>query len=329
MTEAYSRIHNYDQLTEAIARLTAEKKRYEGWRAPAKINANDFVQAALDGTPFPDLSDHNAAIEREAESVAKAKEMCRAAVKTLESQRKEAVRDNADLGFDYLREQLQENLAKVREAADALGNVRTIEDVVEVDTPATTAAWKSLGSLVADYDAIRQTQVRLYKDVVDMPHWKHVYAVGFFADSIDSMEMWQKRRFDAANHSRLQQHHHVEVRDYIEWLSSAGRTAAYPSAEAAFPAGVDKRQYLIWVATKANPWLPNAAQVMEVYDAANSALSPVDASGLTAQERGRDRFYELTGTTPRTEYTSSSGNVKPRKIKKDDLGTSYMKSIVL
>lgn len=306
----YARIPNYDELTEALGRIAAEKKRLNAWRRPSPITSSDFVDAALTGDGFPNLGDHNLSIQNEALAVRDSVAMLSSAAKTIESERAQAVQDNAHLGFDYLRSELKAVLTKVKAVDEKLGHVRTADEVVALNDPDTSEAWNSLQGLISDYSVIRQTQVQLYQNVVSTSQAKHVFAVGFFADSMNSSDMWLNRRFDAANASPVPHHQDRATQAYIDWLRADVRAVSYPASNGAFPDGVDRRQYLLWVATKAKPWMPNAQQVLDAYAAATSATSPVDARSLAGSEEARDRFYEVTGTTPRSSYNRSNAQTQ-------------------
>ncbi|GIU55661.1 hypothetical protein [Arthrobacter sp. NicSoilC12] len=77
----------------------------------------------------------------------------------------------------------------------------------------------------------------------------------------------------------------------------------------------------MWLATKAEPWVPSASEVIAAFDAANLAVAVTDHAKFRAQEAGRDRYFEVIGVRPQVQYANApSGEKTERKVRRASWG---------
>jgi hypothetical protein len=101
------------------------------------------------------------------------------------------------------------------------------------------------------------------------------------------------------------------VRNFNDWLGNGG-VAPFKHSTSSIPQTdshgntADRWDYLVWLATTADPWVPTPAQVLSAYDAANLAVAETDYKKYPAQEAGRDKYFEVAGVRPIVPFTNSA-----------------------
>jgi hypothetical protein len=118
------------------------------------------------------------------------------------------------------------------------------------------------------------------------------------------------------------------VRNFEAWLV-AGGSAGFKHSTSAIPSSasngnpVNAWEYLVWLATKAEPWVPSVPEVIAAFDAANLAVAVTDHAKFRTQEAGRDKYFEVIGVRPLVEYANApSGEQTERKVRPASWGES-------
>jgi hypothetical protein len=125
------------------------------------------------------------------------------------------------------------------------------------------------------------------------------------------------------------------VRNFEAWLV-AGGTAPFKHSTAAIPStdsngnAANPWDYLVWLATKATPWLPSIAELVAAFDAANLAVAATDYARFRTQEAGRDKYFEVINVRPLIDYTNApSGEKTERKVRHASWGESRARAMGL
>lgn len=307
--KAYAHIPGFDDLTEAEQRIKDAIGDNRKRKIDAAINSEDFVEAALSGAAFPEEPHlHNERIRNERLDATVRGDMLKNALKAIHSRRVEIVREHSDEALTYLAAELTTLMTQVRSVDKALGNVRTAEEVLSAGQEALTA-WRSRAELVARYNEIRSVQKGLTAAGLGQDESFKILAVGHIRNSLEQSDFWLSKRENSTSH-RAANDGLEGVRNFDAWLGAGGSprfkhsTFTIPQKDTNGNA-VDSWDYLVWLATEAEPWVPTAAQILSAYDAANFAVSHTDYKRFRAQEAARGRYFEVIGLAPLVAYSDT------------------------
>ncbi|QYF88552.1 hypothetical protein [Arthrobacter sp. PAMC25284] len=310
-TKAFAHIPGFDDHTKAEKRINEEITRNRRIKPDAPISTTDFVEAALAGQDFPQEPHfRNEEIRSERLNAGTRAQMLKDALKAVQERKRDLIRDNSDTALGYLRAELATLIDDVRAINEILGNFRTAEQVLTADDPNVLAAWRTRDELLSRYKEIRTVQHSLTVPGLGAGDSFKILAVGHVQNSLERMDFWLSKRDRSTSHRAA--HDQLEgVRNFDVWLGDGG-TAPFKHSNAAIPS-VDSNgnpanpwDYLVWLATEAEPWVPTPAQVIAAYKAANLAVVETDYKKYAAQEAGRDDFFAVTGARPIVPYTNSA-----------------------
>lgn len=241
----------------------------------------------------------------------------------------EIICDHSGEALAYLGTELTSLMEQVRSVSKTLGNIRSAEQVLDAG-PEVHAAWRERGDLVSRYSEIRDAQRSLTTPGLGDGDAFKIAAVGHIRNSLELADYWLSKRQDAASdrpaNDRLE-----GVRNFNDWLGKGG-TAPFKHSTSATPQKdtngnpIDRWDYLVWLATKAEPWVPTPAQVLEAFEAAHTAVAETDYKKFRTQEAARDRYFEVVGVAPLVAYTNApkDDDDKPevRRVKRVSWGDS-------
>lgn len=199
-------------------------------------------------------------------------------------------------------------MREVRSVDKALGNVRTAEEMLSARQEVLTA-WRSRAELVARYNEIRSVHQGLTAAGLGQDESFKILAVGHIRNSLEQSDFWLSKREHSTSH-RAANDGLEGVRNFDAWLG-AGGSARFKHSTFAIPEkdtngnAVDSWDYLVWLATEAEPWVPTAAQVLFAHDAANLAVAATDYKRFRAQEAARGRYFEVIGLAPLVTYSDT------------------------
>lgn len=176
-------------------------------------------------------------------------------------------------------------------------------------------AWQKAAALIGRYGEIRDAQRTLTLPALgrDDAH-KIIKAVGLIRNSLEQSEYWLEARRRATSHRAKDVHQGVQ--SYETWLR-AGGSAPSVGAESSWG-------YLVWLASKADPWVPTAHDVVTAYQAAKTAIAPVEVHSLVAQEDARDLYFQIIHAEPLIPYTRSARSPKTDPRSNNDSATRTM-----
>lgn len=316
-SNAYDLLDGFHDCTQAEQRLKEEIARTSKRKYDAPITSEGFVDAAVSGGDFPQNPyEHNERIRVQKQNYAVRGEMLKSALKSLQGRKQRIIAEHADKTLKYLGVELARLMDDVRATDKILGNIRTPEQVLNADDPRITTAWKSQQELISRYKEIRSVQhtfTNLGSDAFK------IAAVGHIRNSLELTDFWLSRRGRSLS-SRASRDQLEGVRNFDAWLGVGG-TAPFEHSTSAIPAKdsngnpANHWDYLVWLATTAEPWVPSVAELIAAFDAANLAVATTDYAKYRAQEAGRDRYFEVIGVKPLVAYTNGSGQEKPEKRK--------------
>ncbi|MFE4229434.1 hypothetical protein ACFRJ8_16300 [Arthrobacter sp. NPDC056886] len=324
--KAYAHVPGFDDHTTAEQRINEEIKRNRTIKPEAPISATDYVEAALAGEDFPkEPHFHNEEIRAERLNAGVRAQMLKDALKAVQELKRDLIRDNSDAALGYLRAELTTLMDNVRANHETLGNIRTAEQVLAADDPQVLSAWRATGELVARYVEIRGLQHAFTAPSLGDGQNFKITAVGHIRNSLELSDYWLNKR-EKASSPRAAKDSLSGVRNFEAWLV-AGGTAPFKHSTSAVPSShssgnlANAWDYLVWLATKAEPWVPSASEVRAAFDAANLAVAVTDHAKFRAQEAGRDRYFEVIGVRPQVEYTNApSGEKTERKVRRASWG---------
>lgn len=333
-SNAFDLLLGFAEHTAADQRIKDEITRNRAVEFDAPITSADFAVAALSGDEFPnDPHFHNEQILSARLNAAARGELLKNAAKDLQRRKMEIIRDHSAAALAYVATELTALVEQVRSVNTMLGHIRTAEEVLDAG-PEVHTAWRERAELISRYSEIRDAQRSLtIPGLGDGDNFK-IATVGYVRNSLEQTDFWLSRRQDAASdrpaNDRLE-----GVRNFNDWLGKGG-VAPFKHSTSAIPQTdthgnpTDQWDYLVWLATKAEPWVPTPAQVLAAFDAAHIAVAETDYKKFHAQEAARDRYFEVIGVTPLVGYTNSATD-KPevRRVKRPSFGEAAASSMGL
>lgn len=307
---ALALIPGYVQHSEAQERIRAEVTANRMIKYASPLSVEDLVECALSGDAFPrDIQGHNEAIRLKKLNTVVRNRMLNEALKQLQSRKQKLIVENAGEAFTYVRGELAKLTREVRSTNRVLGNnIRTADQAVAANNPRILDAWQKAAALMARYGEIRDAQRALTLPALgrDDAH-KMINAVGLIRNSLEQSNYWLEVRQRVTSHRA--EDVHKGVQSYDAWLRAGG--VAPPKPEGSW-------NYLVWLASKAEPWVPTAHEVATAYQAAKTAVSPVEVRSLATQEDARDLYFEIIETKPLIPYTRSPRSSKTEPFTKSN-----------
>lgn len=334
-TKAYAHIPGFADLTEAEQRVNDALADNRKRKFDAPVSSEDFADAALSGTAFPEEPHrHNERIRNERLDATVRGDMLKNAFKSIGARRLEIIREHSDEALAYLAGELTTLMQEVRSVATTLGSVHTAEHVLDANDPKLLTAWRSRDELIARYSEIRSVQHGLTAAGLGQGESFQINAVGHVRNSLEQSDYWLSKRERSTSH-RAANDQLSGVRNFDAWLG-AGGTATFKHSNSAIPSTdtngnpVNPWDYLVWLATTAEPWIPSAADLVAAFNSANLAVAETDYKKYPTQEAGRSRFFEVTGVRPLVPFTNSATD-KPeiRRVKRPTSVNSAARSMGL
>ena len=311
--KAYAHIPGFADLTEAEQRIKDGISDNSKRKFDAPINSEDFAEAALSGDDFPEEPHfRNERIRKERMDSAVRGDMLKNALKSIHARKVAIVREHSDEALAYLGKELATLMREVRSVATTLGKMHTAEHVLSDNDPEVLIAWRSREELISRYKEIRNVQQGLTSAGICHDESFKILAVGHIRNSLEHSDFWLSKRKHSTSH-RAASDQLEAVRNFDAWLG-AGGPARFKHSTFTIPQkdtngnAVDPWDYLVWLATEAEPWVPTGAQVIAAYDAASLAVAHTDYKGFRAQEAARSRYFEVIGLAPLIAYSNT-----PRK----------------
>ncbi|MDQ0239184.1 hypothetical protein [Arthrobacter bambusae] len=333
-SSTYDRIPGYAEHTEAEKRIRDEIASNQSIALEDQISSVDFADAALSGGAFPDEPHfENQRIIGERMNVAVRGDMLKDAAKEIQRRKQDLLREHADFGLKYLRNKLAALMEEVRETHATLGNIRTAERVLAANDPIVRDAWYSTNEIISRYVEIRSLQHALSAPGLGDGQGFKIFAVGHIRNSLEQSDYWLSKRDRSTSRSAANDSLEA-VRNFDAWLGAESHspfkhsTSAIPQTDRNGNT-VNRWDYLVWLSTEAEPWVPTTAQLSAAYDAADLAVAQTDYKRLRAQEEGRDEYFEVIGKKPLVAYTNSPANQKPetRPVKRPSWGESSARAL--
>lgn len=319
-TNAFGLINSYSDHTDAEQRIKNEIAQLHKRNYGAAISSEDFVDAALSGAEIPENPHHhNEKIREQKRNEAVRGEMLKAALKSLQARKQALIVEHADEALKYLGVELAALTDEVRVAAKILGNLRTAEQVLNADDAKVATTWKKRHELITRYNEIRTLQQAFTAPSLGDGQSFKIASVGHIRNSLEQSDFWLSRRRDSVS-SRAANDQLSGVRNFDAWLGNGG-DAPFKHSTSAMPAKdsngnpANPWDYLVWLATKAEPWVPTITELTSAYDAANLAVTATDYAKYRAQEAGRDKYFNVIGRRPLVPYDKAPSNEKPEKRK--------------
>jgi len=320
-TKAHAHIPGYKDHTKAEKRINDEIIRNRATPTEAPISTTDFVDAALTGEDFPkEPHFHNEEIRAERLNAGARAQMLKDALKAVQERKRDLIRDSSDAALAYLRSELAELMDDVRVNHETLGTIRTAEQVLAANDPRVLSAWQECGGLLARYVEIRGLQHSFTAPGLGDGQNFKIAAAGHVRNSLELSDFWLSKRKGSSSH-RAANDQLSGVSNFDKWLGKGG-TSPFKHSTSAIPTKdrndntANAWDYLVWLATEAEPWIPSASQLVAAFDAANLAVAPTNYSKYRVQEQARDRYFEVTGVKPLASYTNGSDKEKPENRKK-------------
>jgi hypothetical protein len=335
--KAHAHIPGYHDHTQAEKRINDEIARNRAIKHEPTISTTDFVEAALAGGGFP-AKPHfrNEEVRAAKLNVAARAQMLKDALKAVQERKRELIRDNSYSALAYLRSELSELMDDVRANNKTLGSIRTAEQVLAADGADVLSSWQASKELVSRYVEIRGLQYAFtVPSLGDGENFK-VAAAGHIRNSLEQSDYWLSKREMSTSH-RAATDQLSGVRNFDAWLG-AGGTAPFKHSISAIPSTdstgnpVNPWDYLVWLATKAEPWIPSAADLVAAFDAANLAVAVTDYAKFRTQEVGRDKYFDVIDVRPLVHYTNApkEGEEKTeRKVRRASWGESGARAMGL
>lgn len=335
-SNAYTHIPGYAEHVQAEKLINDEISRTRAVKYAPTITAEDFVDAALAGAEFPaNPREHNENIRSQRLNHGARIELLKNALKSLQARKRDNVTEHADEALTYLADELSKLMKQVRATQKVLGNVRTAEHVLDAEDPKVLAAWRERDELISRYNEIRSAQHSITSPGLGNGQSFKITAVGHIRNSLELSDFWLSKRRKSTSH-RAATDPLAGVNAFDEWLG-AGGDARFKYTSSAIPQEdhggnkVNPWDYLVWLATTAEPWLPTIAQLQEAWTAADTAVAPAAYDSFKAQEKARDRYFEVIGIPPLVPYTNSPSGEKAgtRRVKRSSWGESAARSMGL
>lgn len=309
-TNAVALVPGYDKHSKAEDRIRAEIIDNRNTQYDSPISDKDLLECALSGDEFPkDIHGHNEAILRQKVNTGVRNRMLNETLKQLHARKQKLIIHNSAEALAYVRHELTTLMDEVRSTHRVLGNVRTAEQVLADGRPKIIAAWQKTASLIARYSEILGAQRVITLPALGKDDAYKIKEVGLIRDSLEQSDHWLTARRRAASH-RAAEDAHDGVRNYDSWLR-AGGSAPSVGSEGSW-------SYLIWLATKAEPWVPTADELATAHQAAKTAVTPVEVRSLATQEHARDRYFEIIDSKPLIPYTRSPRSAETEPITKSN-----------
>jgi hypothetical protein len=333
--KAHAHILGYDDHTKAEKRISEEIIRNRAIQFESPTSTTDFVEAALAGEEFPPNPHlHNEEVRAARLNAGTRAQMLKDALKAVQERKRDLIRDNSDSALGYLRTELATLMDEVRANDEILGNIRTAEQVLTANDPQVLSAWRATGELAARYVEIRGLQHSFTAPSLGEGQNFKITAVGHIRNSLEQCDYWLNKRERSSSH-RAAQDQLSGVRNFEAWLV-AGGTAPFKHSTSAIPSTdnsgnpANSWDYLVWLATKAEPWVPSVAQVIAAFDAANLAVAATDYAKFRTQETGRDKYFEVIGRKPIVRYVNGPSDEKTeRKVRHASWGESGARAMGL
>ncbi|MDQ0822797.1 hypothetical protein QFZ79_000537 [Arthrobacter sp. V4I6] len=323
--KAYTHIPGFDDHTKAEKRINEESTRNRAIKPEALISTTDYVEAALAGEDFPkEPHFHNEEIRSERQNAAVCAQMLKDALKAVQERKRDLIRDNSDSALGFLRAELAKLMDDVRANDEVLGTIRAAEQVLAANDPKILSAWGAREELISRYSEIRTVQHGLTAPGLAQGEPFKIAVVGHIRNSLELSDYWLSKRERSTSH-RAANDQLEGVRNFDTWLG-AGGSALFKHSTSAIPSTdingkpANPWDYLVWLATVAEPWVPSTAQVVSAYDAANLAVAETDYKKFRVQEAARGRYFEVIGLAPVVAYSNT-----PKKDGDDKLEVGRMK----
>jgi hypothetical protein len=334
-TKSHAQIPGYEDHTKAEQRINAEITKNRAIKFESPIAATDFVEAALAGEDFPkEPHFHNEELMAERLNAAARAQMLKDALKDVQERKRGLIRKNSEFALGYLRAELATLMDDVRANDEALGNVRTAEQVLAANDPQVLSAWRASEGLVARYVEIRGLQHSFTAPGLGDGQNFKITAAGHIRNSLEQSDYWLNKR-EKSSSRRAADDPLSGVRNFEAWLVTGG-TAPFKHSTSAIPSTdsngnpANPWDYLMWLATKAEPWVPSVSDVIAAFDAANLAVAVTDHAKFRAQEAGRDKYFEVIGLRPQVKYANGpSGETTERKVRRASWGESGARAMGL
>lgn len=324
--KAYAHIPGFEDHTKAEQRINEEIKRNRGIKSEAPISATDYIEAALAGEGFPkEPYFHNEEIRSERLNAGVRAQMLKDASKAVQERKRDLIRDNSDAALGYLRAELATLMHDVRAIDETLGHIRAAEQVLAADDPQVLSAWRATGELVARYVEIRGLQHAFTVPSLGDGEKFKIPAVGHIRNSLEQSDYWLSKREKSSGH-RAANDPLSGVRNFDAWLGTGG-TSPFKHSTSDIPSTdstgnpVNPWDYLVWLATVAEPWVPSVSDLVAAFDAANLAVAVTDYAKFRIQEVNRAKYFGVIGVRPLIDYTDGPADEKTdRKVRRASWG---------
>lgn len=322
--QAFALIPDFAKFTNAIDRVTEETRKNS---APVpSVGLPDFANLALVGGEFPaDVLTPELDRQQLAQNQIARGKMFKEAKAQLERLRVESVQDHSERVFKFLGSKLASLVEEVVETAEVLGTLRDGQRILDHGTDEQIKLWRNAKELVTRYKEIRDVQLSVYRQCVESADVNKFYSIGFLRNSLDYSDYWVKQRSEAYM-TRASNDQDQGVVNYNDWLTTAGDVSVPYKREILSVGPSEHVAFLLDLCLNHELWVPTVDQVLGAWETANSTAQPVSYDRLKGMEDSRDQYYELTGSTPAVEFTST-GSAGYRKIKKHSLAESYINHI--
>lgn len=319
-TTAFALLDGLDVCIQAEKLINDEIARNRKRTYDAPITTEDFVESALIGADFPEnpfVDNEKIRVQRQNDAVRGA--MLSSARKSVQARKQDLIVQQADKALTYLSDELATLMDEVRAVGKTLTHVTTAEQVLNAGDPTITTAWKSRQELISRYNEIRGLQHTFSAPGMGDGQSFKIAAAGHIRNSLEQSDFWLSRRRESVS-TRAANDQLGGVRDFDAWLGNGG-TAPFKHSTSATPATdsngnpASAWDYLMWLATKAEPWVPSLPQVSAAFDAAHLAVTVTDYAKYRTQEAGRDKYFEVIGRKPLVSYGNASSSEKPENRK--------------
>ncbi|MDU0327218.1 hypothetical protein RWH43_10675 [Microbacterium sp. KSW2-21] len=158
----------------------------------------------------------------------------------------------------YLHGVLSDLMQRVRELGDTVPD--TAEEAI---AEGRVQQWQHGEALCDEYAEIRRVQRHLSLTLVDRDEAPDTAALsmsGYLRDALDTEDAWREARTIAANREARM----PEDEAHGKWLAKMRRLPWRRPQSATF-ASDDRYGYLLWIATRANPYVPTIAKLIDAH----------------------------------------------------------------
>lgn len=274
---------------EAIKTLTKRMGDVRATITSDAIAGGDLARALLDGETFdPKKSAADAKRDATTRLAAKAEgDRLEAAIHALRTAIKNTPADTQADTLGYLRATLEDVVGEAATLAERHPHPVTLT-AAEAD-PTLIEVTQAQTRLVGAYRTIRRLQNRTYRDPKITPDI--IRESGMLADALEHEAAWtSRRRHVAANRSHMSRLGAGGHDRAAQWFTDAPILPWLPvtstdgiAAETIDSSGDDNAwRYLAWIATNAEPWLPDEDELLEAHQRnARVFLKPTSRGRVT------------------------------------------------